>query len=118
MAAIKDLGERNRLAATIPGSHLRVSFKVSPLVLEMLLRGSSNVLRGSPATLRGWGSPVVRSAGLARASARLARARAWIRELHPDSAEAHRPFAHLTSLRLPTHPPMDHCEGLADVLRR
>eukprot|EP00965_Chrysotila_dentata_P163409 5396911-Pleurochrysis_carterae.AAC.1 len=61
MVAITDLGERSRLTTTIPGSHLRV-FKISPIVLEMLLRGSFDVLRGSPATLRDslatlWGSP-------------------------------------------------------------
>eukprot|EP00965_Chrysotila_dentata_P106443 3515993-Pleurochrysis_carterae.AAC.1 len=51
MVAITDLGERNRRATTIPGSHLRV-FKVSSTALEMRPRGSSDVLRGLPAILR------------------------------------------------------------------
>eukprot|EP00965_Chrysotila_dentata_P260404 6213893-Pleurochrysis_carterae.AAC.3 len=53
MVTITDLGERNRLATTIPGSHQLRVFKVSPIVLEMLLWGSFDVLRDSPATLRG-----------------------------------------------------------------
>eukprot|EP00965_Chrysotila_dentata_P132387 4377892-Pleurochrysis_carterae.AAC.1 len=61
MVAIADLEESNQLATTIPGSHSKV-FKVSPIVLEMPLRGSPATLRGSPDDLRGspaalWGSP-------------------------------------------------------------
>eukprot|EP00965_Chrysotila_dentata_P112012 3704093-Pleurochrysis_carterae.AAC.1 len=98
MVAIADLGERNQLATTIPGSHLRV-FKVSPIVFEMLLRGSSDVLRGSPATLRGSpvalrGSPAVRrgspdrargspNAGGGSAGEARPRLRAWLARASP-----------------------------------
>eukprot|EP00965_Chrysotila_dentata_P095103 3143842-Pleurochrysis_carterae.AAC.1 len=65
MAAITDLGERNRLATTIPGSHLRV-FKVSPIALEMLGDASARLVR--------------RFAGLASYSAGLASHSAWLAE--------------------------------------
>eukprot|EP00965_Chrysotila_dentata_P178210 5886000-Pleurochrysis_carterae.AAC.2 len=57
MVAITDLSERNRLATIIPGSHLRVP-KVSPIVLEMRLRGSPDASRGSFAPLRSSPAPL------------------------------------------------------------
>eukprot|EP00965_Chrysotila_dentata_P219188 6190984-Pleurochrysis_carterae.AAC.1 len=44
------------------------------------------------------------------------RLRGRIRGLHSDSAEGHASIAYKTSLQLPSHPPMYHGQGLADVL--